>query len=404
MDYDLIIIGMGLSGLMAAKTALDLNKRVLIIGKGMGGLTLFSNTIDVLGRIPEDLNLKDGLLHWIKEHPEHPYSKIGVEGIEEALSSFTSLFPPPYTFHSLTHRNTLLPTAAGTFRPTYLYPSTLSGGASLREGKALIAGFRGFKDFHPGYIVREFRCRYLTLSLSEEGIPEVTTTYLSRLMEKEGFRERVGSEIKKSLKGESLVGLPAILGLYDPIGVKRELEASIGTEVFEIPTLPPSILGMRIFNRFKAYLIEKGACLVLGHKILRVQVKDSVCEGVELSHPPISQFYSAHNFILATGRFMSGGLEVSRQRVSEPIFHLPTLGAKDPEGWFRKNFFDPHPIHGSGILVDRYFRPVDHQGKVILENVRVVGTILSGHHYLDEGSREGIEISTGYWGVKRLFE
>jgi len=55
MQYDLIIIGMGLSGLMAAKTALDLGKRVLIIGKGMGGLILFSNTIDVLGKVPETL-------------------------------------------------------------------------------------------------------------------------------------------------------------------------------------------------------------------------------------------------------------------------------------------------------------------------------------------------------------
>ena len=53
MHYDLIIIGMGLSGLMAAKTAVDTGKKVLLVGKGMGALALFSNTIDVLGTFPQ---------------------------------------------------------------------------------------------------------------------------------------------------------------------------------------------------------------------------------------------------------------------------------------------------------------------------------------------------------------
>jgi flavin-dependent dehydrogenase len=42
MHYDLIVIGMGLSGLMAAKTAAESGQRVLIVGKGMGSLSLFS--------------------------------------------------------------------------------------------------------------------------------------------------------------------------------------------------------------------------------------------------------------------------------------------------------------------------------------------------------------------------
>lgn len=404
MHYDLIIIGMGLSGLMAAKAALDLKKRILMIGKGMGGLTLFSNTIDILGRIPESLNLKDGLFKWIKDHPEHPYSKIGVEGIEEALSSFVSLFPPPYTFQSHNGKNVKFPTAAGTFRPTYLFPSTLAGGVYLKEENTLIVGFKGFKDFYPGYMAKEFKCRHLTLYLQEQGELEVTATFLSRLMEKEEFRERIGSQIKNSLKGESLVAMPPILGLHDPMGAKKHLETFTGVEVFEIPTLPPSMLGMRIFNRFKEYLLERGADILMGNNISRVHVKSSLCEGIEVFHPPVTRFYSAHHFILATGRFIGGGLEAERERILETVFHLPVWSNRPPDERFGKNFFDDHPIHGFGIPVDPSFRPLDGEGKPIFENVRVVGTILSGHHSLYEGSREGIEISTGYWGVKRLFE
>ena len=50
-DYDVIVIGMGLSGLMAAMTLAAGGKRVLIVGKGMGSLCLFSNSVDVLKSI-----------------------------------------------------------------------------------------------------------------------------------------------------------------------------------------------------------------------------------------------------------------------------------------------------------------------------------------------------------------
>ncbi len=149
MHYDLIIIGTGLSGLMAAKTAAETGKRVLIIGKGMGSLSLFSNTIDLLGVPPlASMKMSDGLSQWIKDHPEHPYSKLGWEGIDEALSSFSALFPPPYSFQNVGNGNWLIPTGTGTLRPTYLIPITMVAGTSLKEGDELIVGFKGFKDFY----------------------------------------------------------------------------------------------------------------------------------------------------------------------------------------------------------------------------------------------------------------
>ncbi len=107
MHFDLIVIGMGLSGLMAAKTAAEMGKKVLIVGKGLGALSILSNTIDVLGILPETVKMKDGLSQWIEEHPEHPYGKVGLEKIWEALSSFNSFFPPPYAFQSRNETNSL---------------------------------------------------------------------------------------------------------------------------------------------------------------------------------------------------------------------------------------------------------------------------------------------------------
>ncbi len=111
----------------------EAGRKVLIIGKGMGCLTLFSNTIDVLGKIPETTRLRDGLSQWIQDHPEHPYSRVGLTGIEQALSSFISLFQSPYSFQTIGDGNCFLPTGTGTMRPTYLIPDTMVAGASGKE-------------------------------------------------------------------------------------------------------------------------------------------------------------------------------------------------------------------------------------------------------------------------------
>jgi len=402
MHYDLIVIGMGLSGLMAAKTAVEAGQKVLLVGNGMGSLCLFSNTIDVLGSLPKSIKMKDGLSQWIKDHPKHPYSKIGLEKIEEALSSFLSLFPPPYPFQTIDNMNCLLPTGAGTLRPTYLIPKTMVEGARVDEGNILIVGFKGFKDFYASYVADQLKCRGINLQLPDPLYKELTATALARLMETKSFRERIGNEIKKQLQGEAKIGLPALLGVHNPMQAKEDLEEMIGAKVFEIPLLPPSIPGTRIFNRFKEWLIQKGVTFLLGYSVSKAAKKGKKCEGIEVFHPPVTNSYSADRYILATGRFIGGGLKADHEKILEPIFNLPLSQPPLREDWFRNSFFGdlPHPIYQAGILANASFQPVNERENLILENVWVAGSILAYHHAIDEKSREGIEIATGYTASK----
>jgi glycerol-3-phosphate dehydrogenase subunit B len=406
MHYDLIVIGMGLSGLMAAKTAAEAGQKVLIVAKGMGSLCLFSNTIDVLGPpLPagtKALKMRDALFQWIKDHPEHPYSKVGLERTEEALSSFLSLFPPPYSFHTMDGTNCLLPTGAGTLRPTYLIPTTMIEATSFDEGRTLVVGFEGFKDFYAHYVADRLKCRGISLQLPGPIYQERTATALARLMERQSFRETIGKEIKKQLQGETRVGFPALLGLHDPVQVKQELEEMMGTKVFEIPILPPSIPGKRIFARFKEWLIRKGVTFLLGYPVSKTILAERRCRAIEVFHPPVITSYSADRFILAAGRFMGGGLKADAEKILEPVFNLPVHQPPSREGWFGNSFFAdlPHPIHQAGILTNASFQPVDEQGEVILENVWVAGSILAHHHCIEEKSKEGIEIATGYAAAK----
>lgn len=400
MHYDLIVIGMGLSGLMAAKTAVEAGQKVLVIGKGIGSLGLFSNTIDVLGNLPPTISMREGLFRWIEEHPQHPYSKVGVENIEEALSSFVSLFPAPYTFQSIDHANGLIPTGAGTRRSAFLIPTTMYAGAFLGGKPGLVVGFKGYKDFYARYVADLLKCQGITLSLPESPREEITAAAVSRLMEKKSFMEMIGREIRERAKGVTWVGLPAVLGVHDPIQVKKNLEDAIGLEIFEISTLPPSIPGKRIFTRFKDWLIRRGVTWLLGHSITKASLSGRRCEKVFLSNPPVLASHSADRFILATGRFAGGGLAATRETIIETIFNLPVSQPGSREGWFGKSFFAGHLIHQAGILTDSHFRPTDDKGNVLLENVWVAGSILAHHDLIAEKSREGIEIATGYRAAK----
>ena len=237
--FDLIVIGTGLAGLTAARTAVEAGAKVLVVGQGMGALTLFGNTIDVLGEIPPGRPMAEGLDSWIAAHPKHPYARMGRAGVERALAGFQALFPPPYSFAAAGPGNSLLPTGAGTMRPTYLIPVTMAAGAAMTPAATLIVGLRGFKDFQGETVSLHLKCRGVTLSLPRYGQEGLSATALARLMDEVYFRERLGEAIRRQMAGERFIGLPAVLGLRSPAAVLETLESITGAWVFEIPMLPP---------------------------------------------------------------------------------------------------------------------------------------------------------------------
>ncbi|MEW6334898.1 MAG: anaerobic glycerol-3-phosphate dehydrogenase subunit GlpB [Thermodesulfobacteriota bacterium] len=401
--WDLIVIGAGLAGLTAARTAVDMGAQVLVVGRGMGSLALFGNTIDVLGRIKPAEDMEAGVAGWIAAHPEHPYARTGWPGISEALDAFRDLFPPPYTFDAVGGGNSLVPTGAGTLRPTYLLPVTMAAGAGISAADTLIVGLKGFKDFQGDTVSLHLQCRGVNLSLPRYGLEGLTALGLARLMDEVPFRESLGEAIRRQMAGEQRIGLPAVLGLTAPAEVLRTLEAVTRAKVFEIPMLPPSIPGTRMFHRFRQHLIARGATFLLGNPVTGADVKEGRCEEVILQNPPLLNHHRADRYILATGRFLGGGLQAGMEKISEPLFHLPVHQPDRRGKWFGERFFqtEAHPIHCAGIVTDADLRPIDAGGKAVLKNVWVAGSILAHHQMIDEHSHQGIDIATGYLAARR---
>jgi len=354
----------------------------------------------------------------IEERPNHPYARAGAPDIREALTSFLGLFDEgDYHYLCREGKNTITLTPAGCTRATYLLPSTMVWGGIEDERDVLIVGFDGLKDFYSAYIAHNlnslgkgghlpFTARPISLPLSEFSARKTAPALvLARFFEEEGFRDRIAEAVRAELRGEERVAFPAVLGVERSQEVKRELEEKLGTTVFEMPTLPPSVPGYRLFQAFKRHLQRNGVTVVMGFAVTEAFLRNGTCSGVTVTCPPVQRTYSAEMFILATGSFFGGGLEVKGERGVEPIFGLPVHQPASRDAWFGDRFFsdDPHPIAHVGIMADERLNPIDEEGRAVVSNLHVAGSILSGADPLREKSGGGIVLSTGYKAGKGDF-
>jgi len=421
MKYDVIVIGMGLSGLMAAKTAADHGLKTMVLAKGAGILPVLGGEVDLLGYYPEGNpemleEIYPGLRELIQRHPDHPYSKVGVEDIEKSLHAFSALFDfNGYHYTGTPERNTPLPTGIGSVKPTYLLPSTMNVGKEIFWRPTLLVGFREFGNFSASYAARNFRVLLSAkgdLPIRGEVIPlfdilekkVFTPAALALQFEKDEFRGKLAEKVKNLMRGEEQVGFPAVLGFKKVGKVMEDLEGRMGAKVFELPILPPSIPGMRLFEAFKDSLRTQGVHMTLGFEAVSARQKNGRCQSVALKTPSGEKIHEADAFVLATGGFFGGGLRGQGDRIVEPLFKLPVAQPLTKEDWFQYEFLGRrgHPLNKSGIRTNSRLNPLDENGKVILENLFLAGRILGHHDAMREKSMGGVDIATGYKAIRNL--
>ena len=124
--------------------------------------------------------------------------------------------------------------------------------------------------------------------------------------------------------------MPAILGLKDPHGAWSELQERLGHPVFEIPTLPPSAPGIRVFNALNAALRAAGGRIVLGAEVVGSEREGERVTQVRSHASGHDHVYHANWIVLATGGFASGALSLgSDWQARETVLGLKlTRGAR----------------------------------------------------------------------------
>jgi glycerol-3-phosphate dehydrogenase subunit B len=418
VSYDAIVVGAGTAGLTAGVRLAEAESRVLVLAKGVGATHLSAGTVDVLGYAPQRVDSPARALpEFISANPGHPYALLPADALRDALEWFRSRFEDgplhPYAYVGGPDENLLLPTAVGAVRPSALVPETMAGGDARAGGRCCIVGLSALRDFNAGYVadnlgVAEPRvsARTIELDLPVEGRVEANSMGYARAFDNPSLRAVVSADLVPRLEGEERVGFPAVLGLARPHEAWSDLEERLGRPVFEIPTLPPSAPGMRIFQTLRDRLRRAGGRIIIGSEVVGAERAGRRVSALQARVAARETTYAADWFVLATGGFASGGLELgSDWRARESVLGLPLAGVPPPgEQRFVPGYFEAQPMSAAGVPVDAELRPVDERGERVLDNVLVAGASLAGAVPWREKSGEGISVATGHRAAGLILE
>ncbi|MBR0061550.1 MAG: FAD-binding protein, partial [Selenomonadaceae bacterium] len=143
---DVIVIGGGLAGLMAAAVAASRGQKVTLLSYGSGSLPLASGAIDFHNAKAPDAAIKNLPAH-------HPYKKIGAKNIDAAAKFFCEVAAQDnLPYNGRLSAQIPIVTAIGTLKYSALVPESMDASKLIDKKKIFVAGVKGLKDFYAAMI------------------------------------------------------------------------------------------------------------------------------------------------------------------------------------------------------------------------------------------------------------
>jgi glycerol-3-phosphate dehydrogenase subunit B len=411
MTYDTVVIGAGLAGLTAALRLADEGRRVLVVARGVGATHLAPATIDVLGFAGQSVERPgQALPAFADAHPGHPYASLSIELIAASIEWFKSRLPA-LGYRGGLEENMLLTTAVGVAKPSAVVPETMAGGDLRAGGRFVFVGLEGLKDFYPAYLADNLgqgsavSARALELAPPRGQEADVSSLGFARRFEESAFREAVVRKLAERVEQDEHVGFPAVLGIRNAGEVWRELETRLERPVFEVATLPPSVSGIRLFEAMTAALRQAGGRILFGSAVVGAETENGRVEGVVAESAVRRTTHRAGSFVLASGGFASGGIQVdSYGKIREAVFDLALAGMPSANGRppFLSTYLEEQPLDRAGVPVDDRLRPTDDNGNPSYENLYAAGATLAGAVPWQEASGTGLSLATGYAAAEAI--
>ena len=411
MKVDVAVVGSGLAALIATRKLQQEGRRPVLIWPGLSSLYFAYATIDVLGysdpvRAEPIENPLDGVSKLISSHPDHPYAVAGAQALSDGVALFLSwVAEAGLSWQGSLARNLMLPTAIGTPKPSCLVPTSMAAGDLARPEPIVLCGFRGYEDFVPELAAGTLRGWWSRAEVRAIRLdpPKVrpgdlfTSIDLARWLEEPACRRQIVAQIRELTGGENIrLGMPAVLGMTHAGEVHRQFQQELGLDVFEVPTLPPSVLGLRLFDRLRKHLQETGVELIWNAPAHSAEVRDGRCRRIHVRSAGGDQPIEARAFILALEDTVDGALRAGVHTMQDPFFHQALSYSAIPSERTDESLFKPQPFASTGYRVTNRLQPADSDGRPLADNVFVAGGAIAGYDPAPTKSRGGLAIATGY--------
>jgi len=415
---DVAVIGAGMAGMAAALFAAERGLSCIQVGNG-GSLLFASGLLDLLGVHPvaEHRLWRSpyaALAALAPEQPDHPLARIDAASIRNAFETFVSaLGAAGLAYAPLGDWNREVLTSIGTIKTTFGVPRSMVAGVDALDARppCLLVDFRGLREFSARQVAETLGSRWPGLRHQRiefpgcEAVPELYAAHLARALETGEARARTIALVKPLLGDAHAVGFPAVLGLARASEVHAAFAAGLGVPVFEIPTMPTSVPGLRLLGALEAAVSARGV-----QRRHQASVRALAFDGVggtatlELEGVPGGERVLARAVVLATGRFTGRGLTADRAGVRESLLGLPVHQPSSREGWHQRDFLDPsgHAINRAGLRVDDAWRPLDAGGKPAWPRLFAVGSILAHQDWMRSKCGSGLAIATASAAIDQV--
>ncbi len=405
MKQDVVVVGGGLSGFTAALMCAEQGAAVTLIFAGAGTLPLSGGVIDVLGFDGQKREVQNPAAALSALPSKHPYRKMGVESLQGAIDwfkDFAARYGHPYEGELTTQIP--VATAAGTIKPTCLAPRSLNGSPLVAAKRIVVVGIVGLKDFYERLVAAALpkifadkEITAVTVDLHIGGKRDMTMLDVARRLDEPKTQEAFVNALKPYVANETAFVTGQILGMNSVTAV--DTEERLGAPIRETTGLPPAVNGLRLAKIYERAIIDAKINTVRGAKVIAAKRDGRRIVSVTAKAAARENEYFADAFILATGGFYGGGIVMERfNEPYEPIFNLPVDFIAETDDDLPTDIFAgvPQKFALTGLMTDEHLRSIDGAGKLVAENLFVVGKNLSGYDYCFEHSGNGVALASAY--------
>lgn len=410
---DILVVGSGMAGLMAAIVASGQGKRVTLLSRGCGSLNIGSGCVDVLGYV-NGQPVEGQPLEALDSLPErHPYRLVSKEGVEEALKTLCAVSARHGApLEAAANGNRRVPTILGTLKPTCLTLPSCRGELLETAASALVVSVEGLRDSHPALVTSQLR-RYPHLAAVtwheahlENPIPgahrNLSPLDIARYVESPEGTAWLAAGLRKALRATpaDVVLLPPVCGLSN--AAWEAVAAAVPVPLVEMPTLPPGVGGLRLYTALKSELQARDVDMVENALVTGAECDGKHCAALVAETACGRRRFAAKAFVMATGGFMGGGFLSSPGEARETVFGLPVLQANGsllparPEDWSDQNIFGNHAFASAGVMVNAAMSPLRIDGTPALNNVFFAGRSVGGYDFASEKSGNGVAVATAW--------
>lgn len=333
---DLLVIGGGLAGAVAAAVARAAGARVMLVRRAWGATALSSGAIDGLAPDPDALGTFPpgavtearalSLAGLLRRQPRHPLARVGAGALARidaelagALEVVTTLLAGrPGALAPGSRQTGLYVTALGTLQWALAVQAGMAAGelAHAAPGRVAVADIPDLPDWDAPAIVATLNATHVRGLPAAVPVPLTLPVPARRGADLARSFDRLECNLRVTLPAGGdwrVLLLPPVCGTHDVAARLARWSAALGIPCAETLAETPSVPGFRLQTSIDAALADRGVELILG-EVTRDPASGALCVHDRRLLPRAT--------VLATGRFLGGGIRRDTE-FRESVFDLP---------------------------------------------------------------------------------